>query len=89
MRCMKILQIFAAIGFIIFFPIGIGDSTCLFGYFAGICFSTGNETSGAMLDNYMHIFAIPWWISIGLTIWIYKKQHKAKFKIDMEDRINA
>jgi len=86
---MKLIIFIAVIGIILFFPIGISGSTCLFGYLTGICLSVGRESSAIMLNQYMRYFAIPWWISIGLAVWSFKKQQKLKQKINVKENFNA
>lgn len=68
-------------GIILFFPLHIGNSSCLFGYWAGIFFhhstSSTMPCTRQMLDHYIRRFALIWWASIGLTIYfIYHWQKK-------------
>ena len=70
---MKIIFFIAVVGTILFFPLNIGGSTCLFGYLTGLQFSFAEDAATTMLNHYMRCFALPWWISIGFAIWSYKK----------------
>ena len=84
---MKIVQVIAVIGIILFFPVSIKGATCFFEYFTSLLLATGNDSSTMMLDHYMRSFAIPWWTSIGLAAWSFKKLKKNK--IHLEDNLNA
>ncbi len=75
---MKLLMFIAVSGFILFFPLNIDGSACLFGYLSGLRFATDGQPSVIMLNHYMRCFALPWWFSIALAIWIYKKMQSKK-----------
>ena len=81
---MKILILTLVIaGIILFFPVPVENSSCLFGYLTGICFyhsSVSPVNHGEqLLNHYMRHFAIFWWSSIGLATWLiyqWKKNRK-------------
>ena len=79
---MKILLMTVLFGCIIlFFPLPVGNSSCLFGNITGICLYDHACKMGDnhMLNHYMHHFAIFWWGSIGLVAWLiyqWKKNRK-------------
>ncbi len=86
---MKLLLITATVGIVFFFPLTINDSTCLFGYLSGLHFVTAADASSAMLNHYMHCFALPWWTSIGLAIWSFKKIQKKKIEHTIGGHFNV
>jgi hypothetical protein len=73
-RMIKILLLFAMAGTILFFPIKIGTSACLFGHLTDICIYDLTMHEGhhshSMLNHYMLNYALFWWGSIGLLAYV-------------------
>jgi hypothetical protein len=65
-----VLITIALCGVILFFPVMIGDSACLFGHLTGICYyrGSGMHTCDLLLQHYLHSFALLWWSSIALVL---------------------
>jgi hypothetical protein len=75
---MKLLFIIALSGIVLFFPIQVANSTCLFGLISGTRYQPGSDLSAVMLTHYMRCFALLWWSSIGLSVWSFKTIQKKK-----------
>jgi len=84
----KLMLILAITGVVFFFPFKIGESTCLFGHISGICIydlASHKEHSGhIMLSQYLRYFALFWWGSIGLLVYIVHNIRKSKREYDYE-----
>ncbi len=83
----NLLIIIALAGVIMFFPVSINNSTCLFGYFTGSWIHSADHAHGmgpVMLNHYLRNFVFFWWGSIALAIYLLTRKKKTDEKKEIQ-----
>jgi len=89
MKVKLLLALIALAGAFLFFPLPVGQSTCLFGHLSGICLYREMAGSHEMMRHYVRFFALPWWGSIGLAVYVLHSLRRKPRCNNQDDRLTG
>lgn len=89
MKVKLLIALIAFTGVFLFFPLPVGQSTCLFGHLSGICLYREMAGSHEMMRHYVRFFALPWWGSIGLAVYVLHSWRRKPGRNNQDDRLTG